>query len=303
MEEKQDSWFWIGDDKGVFTVRSYYRWLTGEFASIHASFWNRLWSLKVPGKIVNFLWRMCRGYFPTTNALAMKRVDISINCPWYHNGVETDGHVIFGCDFAKNVWKNSEVKHLVHYDLLESTFEVLSRYFVACSINQCVLIGMICRSIWNRRNKWVWERVNGSVFAGKHRSKHADGWYKGSLVAARCSQVEGSWSPREAEAISLKEALSWVKELELKCCVFEIDSKVLVLACNGQGGESYFHIITFDCIKLLKHFDHVLVEFVYWSANRVVHELAKAAHSMPGLGEWLVTPPDFINHELDKDMS
>lgn len=120
-------------------------------------------------------------------------------------------------------------------------------------------------------------------------------------MGARCSRVDGSWSIREAEAISLREAMSWVKELGLKCCVFETDSKVLVLACNGQGGETYFHTITFDCIQLLKHFDQVLVEFVYRSANCVAHELAKAAHSMSGLGEWLVTPPDFIHHVLERD--
>lgn len=30
----------------------------------------------------------------------------------------------------------------------------------------------------------------------------------GGFVGARCRTVEGNWSPREAEAISLKEALS-----------------------------------------------------------------------------------------------
>lgn len=161
--------------------------------------------------------------------------------------------------------------------------------------------------------------------AGKNWCKPPDGWYKvncdasgvvndcvgigcvvrdsqGSFVAARCRRVEGSWNPREAEAISLKEAMSWIKDLELKCCVFETDSRVLVLACNGQGEESYFHTITSDCVQLLKHFDRVLVEFVYRSANRVAHELAKAAHSMSGPGEWFVTPPDFINHVLDNDI-
>lgn len=208
VEQKEDSWFWFRDDSGVFTVRSCYRWLTGEFVSNHASFWNRLWSLKVPGKIGNFLWRVCRGCLPTTNALAMKRVNVSVNCPWCHNEIETDGHVLFGCDFAKTVWLNSEVKHVVQIAPMETAFEVLSRCFAACSINQCVLIAMICWSIWNRRNKWVWERANGSFFGvlaaarnmlndwreaqeGKKRnltqslnttekrwSKPADGWFK-----------------------------------------------------------------------------------------------------------------------------
>ena len=44
----------------------------------------------------------------------------------------------------------------------------------------------------------------------------------------------------------------------------------------------------------MKHFDNVLIEFVYRSANGVAHLLVTAAHSMSDLGEWLVTPPEFI---------
>ena len=126
---------------------------------------------------------------------------------------------------------------------------------------------------------------------------------QGSFVGARCCKIEGSWQPREAEAISLKEAIAWIKSLNLKCCSFETDSQVLAHACNGQSGESNFHTIVSDCIKDLKHIDQVLVDFVYRSANRVAHLLASAAHSMSGCSEWLVTPPEFINHVLIADNS
>lgn len=85
--ERDDSWFWIRDEKGIFTVRSCYKWLQGHYTSNHMSFWKRLWSL----------------------------------------------NVIYRC------------------------FSIGSR-------EQCVLIGMIGWSIWNRRNKSLWEKVNGSVF-------------------------------------------------------------------------------------------------------------------------------------------
>lgn len=163
-EKKEDSWFWIRDEKGLFTVRSCYRWLTGEIVSNYKWFWNRLWSLKIPGKVGNFLWRVCRGCLPTVAALVMKHVGVSAVCPWCRNGPETDGHVLFGCDFAKTVWQNSECKHLVQYAPEETAFDVLRRSFAVCIRDECVLIGMICWSVWNRRNKWVWERVNGSVF-------------------------------------------------------------------------------------------------------------------------------------------
>ncbi|XP_074356044.1 uncharacterized protein LOC141695716 [Apium graveolens] len=54
------------------------------------------------------------------------------------------------------------------------------------------------------------------------------------FVRAMCKQVRGTWSPREVEGLSLKEALSWVKQHGFKCCVFETDSKLLAEACNGN---------------------------------------------------------------------
>lgn len=76
---------------------------------------------------------------------------------------------------------------------------------------------------------------------------------------------------------------------------------MLALACNGQGGDSYFHTIVFDCVQEFKHFDQVLVQFVFRSANCVAHVLAGAVHSMSGLVEWHVAPPDFLYHVLEND--
>lgn len=50
-----DSWFWLRDEKGKFTVRSCYMWLQGERDVVHLNFWKKLWSLKMPGKVTNFL--------------------------------------------------------------------------------------------------------------------------------------------------------------------------------------------------------------------------------------------------------
>lgn len=81
----------------------------------------------------------------------------------------------------------------------------------------------------------------------------------GQFLSARCRRVNVAWQAREAEAIGLKEALSWVKTMNITHCIFETDSKTLAAACNGKPGEAYFGIIIQDCIRLMKHIDHVLV--------------------------------------------
>ncbi|WOH11862.1 hypothetical protein DCAR_0831358 [Daucus carota subsp. sativus] len=126
-----------------------------------------------------------------------------------------------------------------------------------------------------------------------------DEW--GNFLRARSSVVQGSYHPREAEAISLKEALTWTKDWKRSKCVFECDAKILVDAVNGNQGNTYFHAIVDDCTDLLKHFDEVLVLFAHRSTNMVAHSLARVSYSMSGPTEWLHTAPDFIICMLDSD--
>lgn len=77
----RDSWFWLKDEKGIFTVKSCYRWLQGEFSNEFVSFWKKLWSLKVQGKVSDFMWRLCSGCLPTARVLALKKVEVDVLCP------------------------------------------------------------------------------------------------------------------------------------------------------------------------------------------------------------------------------
>lgn len=70
----------------------------------------------------------------------------------------------------------------------------------------------------------------------------------GQFVCARCRKVAGACKAPEAEAISLKEALSWVKDMSITHCLFETDLKNLADACTGKPGEAYFGTIVSDCM-------------------------------------------------------
>lgn len=261
MNSADDSWYWMLDDTGIFTVKSCYRKLKGEVNAADSSFWNKLWSVQLPGKIVNFLWRSCHSCLPTATALAGKRVHIDIRCPWCLVSEEDAIHVLFLCSFAKSVWDNVGLSQFVLVYPNDTVFDVFKRVFGSCTREQIVLVGLFCWSIWNRRNKWVWDRVNGSVFgvksaamnllsdwraaqqvgskckpniqsACKHWSRPPQGWVKvnvdaavfpeqncsgmggvirdeyGKFLRARSRRVDAVLLPREAEALSLKEALS-----------------------------------------------------------------------------------------------
>lgn len=154
------------------------------------------------------------------------------------------------------------------------------------------------------RSSWIKINVDAAIFAdigaigigGVVRDEH------GEFIRAMCKQMTGSWSPREAEALSLKEILCWMKQFGFARCIVETDSKLLADACNGSSGRSHFHSIVNDCVDLIKHFDEMLVRFVPRSANGVAHLLARVSRSMSGLKEWETVVPNFLLDVITYDL-
>lgn len=352
--DRNDTWFWCLETEGNFTVRSVYRMLQGEHALPHKRFWNKVWSLKLPGKVTNFLWRVSRSWLPTAAALAEKRVQIDTCCQWCLQAVESAVHVLFECSFAKSVWTDERVQMDIQVVPGDTVFNVLSRIFDRCNKEQIVQVVMMCWSIWNRRNKWVWDRVNMSSFGVQAHARNLlydwrrmlqdkqknnivvqastrtwspppPGYVKvnidaavftetkhmgvgavirdehGCFLRARGRQFPADFLPKEAEALSLQEALSWALQAGYTKCVFETDAKLLVDACSGNKGRSYFHSIVNECVDLFKHFCNVLVRFAHRSANEVAHVLARATHFMSDTQEWVDTAPEFLLDALSFD--
>lgn len=163
MGTREDGWYWLLDPKGNFTVRSGYRFLQGEQPKPYAKFWRKMWSLRLPGKVLNLLWRACCGCLPTAMALTNKRVEINKICPWCHQAEETDIHVFFECNFARSMWLCFGLRDAMQVSRGEGILNILQRIFDTLSQEKCTLIGIVCWSLWYRRNKWVWDKVNKSV--------------------------------------------------------------------------------------------------------------------------------------------
>lgn len=210
--------------------------------------------------------------------------------------------MLFSCDFARTVWLTKGLAHVLQSIQQSTAFMVLLTAFETCTREQCVRIGMTSWSLWNRRNKWFWDRVNGTAFGVKAATQNliqewrqaqesnqnsrvqieqgdrvwakpdAD-WLKvnidaaifqdgsigvgsvirdsnGIFVGARSCKLAGAWSPREAEAISMKEVSSWIIKNAYKKCVIETDSKCLVTTCKGTPGEAFFGTLVSYCVHL-----------------------------------------------------
>lgn len=134
LQRKSDTWFWLLDVKGQFTVKSVYKHLQGGIDMSYSNFWNKLWSLKIPG----------RDCLSTLTALASKHVNVSTRCPWCHSDSEADIHVLFECGFAKTVWEMVGLQGCVLRLHNESCLDVFVRIFENVTKDQCAMVGMVC---------------------------------------------------------------------------------------------------------------------------------------------------------------
>lgn len=71
-----DSWYWRKEKKGQYLVKSAYyllQDLKGVYqTNVNSGFWRKLWNLKIPPKVKNFLWRAVQNCLPIKDLLRTK---------------------------------------------------------------------------------------------------------------------------------------------------------------------------------------------------------------------------------------
>jgi hypothetical protein len=74
-------------------------------------YWSGIWRLKVPLKVKNLVWIICRDYFPTR----VKRRSRGVNCPsecvWCEDPHEDSYHILFHCPIAVDIWQTANMLH------------------------------------------------------------------------------------------------------------------------------------------------------------------------------------------------
>ncbi|XP_019178767.1 PREDICTED: uncharacterized protein LOC109173878 [Ipomoea nil] len=150
-----------------------------------------------------------------------------------------------------------------------------------------------------------WERprrgrlkLNTDASVDKQHGRVGFGWVlrddDGRFRAAKNGRMMGLFRAREAEAMCMREALSWLKDTGMGNVEAETYSQLL---CNAIHSESFFSSFGFlvgDIKELASSINDVEFRFIKRSANQVAHTLARAAVSMPDCGWWFDVPPFFL---------
>ena len=122
---------------------------------------------------------------------------------------------------------------------------------------------------------------------------------EGNFISERVALIQISLPPNEAEAMSMREALSWLKHMQLPRVIVEMDSQMVYKALKSISlYASPFAMLIADCQKLVLSMVNLKLSFVKRSANSVAHSIARASCSLSGPTVWDVIAPLFFTPTL-----
>jgi len=162
----EDKMIWKGERSGNYSVKCAYRICVSEIVDnshMHVNGrWNLIWKLKVPPKIKNSLWRVCRGCFPTRARLSSRGVFCPLDCVQCNNNYEDSIHVLIECPKVVQVRWNANlwdiIDRVIHqdYNISALIFTLLQDL----SPGQCKLMATIMWSLWKSRILKLWQQQN-----------------------------------------------------------------------------------------------------------------------------------------------
>ncbi|XP_024634702.1 uncharacterized protein [Medicago truncatula] len=259
--------------------------------------WNSIWNLKLPPKVKNFIWRVCRNCLPTRMRLITKGVNCPTSCAICDICDEDAKHLFFECCKSVVCWQQVGLWHTIQQVRLptSSCADMIFTLLKHLDIPQ--------QQFWknaqdvrnrntNRNTHGVidtWEkpspgRFKCNVDASFSTTLNKVGFgacirdAEGNFVIARTAWTTPLLDVDMGEAMGLLAALKWVKELNMVHMDFETDSKVVADSIYGKEGVSDFMAIINDCRHLLStDLVNSDVKFIRRQVNGVAHSLAKEA--------------------------
>ncbi|XP_074362405.1 uncharacterized protein LOC141702670 [Apium graveolens] len=104
----------------------------------------------------------------------------------------------------------------------------------------------------------------------------------GKVVVARTRCFSGKVAAEFAEALAIKEALSWIKEYDWQEVVLESDCLAAVQAVRSKVEmRSSFGLVVEECRREIRLSNIISLLFIKRSANTVAHCIARASYKYP----------------------
>ncbi|XP_062104232.1 uncharacterized protein LOC133815403 [Humulus lupulus] len=308
----EDHWYWRLERLGHYSVKSAHALLQKNKLPVSSAenlaFWKNLWQLDIPPKVKNFL--CCR----ESTIHILVSCSFSRNC-WRYIGISVESEVdlSFPSWFSQilskphgpslnlipmlcwALWKSRNdliwnQRSMEVAEIVSLARNSLSQWKSAQDRTFDLSLGLVLSSDGNA----IWSppppgfiKVNSdaALFSSPDRFSFAivARNQSGELLEARAPCREGLVEPDFAEAIGIKEALSWIKAKGWRNVMVESDSLVSIQAIRSSTPLlSYFGRIIQDCRQIFSELQNcsVSLNFVKRSANAVAHCIAKSTSNI-----------------------
>ncbi|KAK0578627.1 hypothetical protein LWI29_013416 [Acer saccharum] len=100
-----DKEVWGWDKSGNFSVKSAYLGASEDVSQVLWS-WRFIWKLKIPPKILYFIWTLVHERILTNHHRTVRGMSNDPFCPRCNVGIESIDHLLWGCRDAKFIWEN-----------------------------------------------------------------------------------------------------------------------------------------------------------------------------------------------------
>lgn len=172
--------------------------------------------------------------------------------------------------------------------IVAKAWEYLSQWKAAQNRGYSVPIIPIVEGDW--ATVWVkpqHEEVKITVDAAIFQDKGVSGFgivvrnHDGCLILAKSLTKPEIMNPTLAEAIAVKEALSWTMEMGWSSVTIESDCLVVIQLMRSDAPmRSRLGRVIEDCREIVRY-NNVRLSFIKRSANMPAHELARVSHMYP----------------------
>ncbi|KAL0016322.1 hypothetical protein SO802_003391 [Lithocarpus litseifolius] len=159
--QAEDALFWPYVQSGQYTAKSGYFFLKTKLRSTPTTIcnppiqpkplWKQIWSLSLPSKTKNFLWRACHNALPTKENLVKRCIITDPTCSFCSTQAEDVLHAVWCCLNVSQVWDGDPQWHFLRASTHSNFPQLLSS--ILASDCDTEMFAMTAWTLWLRRNK------------------------------------------------------------------------------------------------------------------------------------------------------
>ena len=165
LQLPKDKLIWALSSNSVFSVHSAYKLAMDQARAERSGtssdngrirkFWRHLWRLEVPHKVRHFSWRAVKGILPTKVNLLRCGVIHDDRCNECNVEAESEGHLLWSCHRAQDVWQNSKLYFNFELHRIWSFQDLMWMLLMSDNPNEdsAKVVVMIAWAIWHNWNE------------------------------------------------------------------------------------------------------------------------------------------------------